>query len=367
MREDIPEILKDYTFIKDIGEGNFGKVKLSILKSTNEQFAIKILNKEKLKSQTKSSSFDEIEILSILKHPNIIHVENILEDKNNFYIIMEYCENGELFDYIVKKEKLDEVEASIFFYQLINGVYYIHKKGFAHRDLKPENLLLTKNKKLKIIDFGLCHDFDETKLLQTKCGSPSYAAPEILKGYPYSGFKTDIWCCGIILYGMTCGFLPFDGDDNQEIFREIIECKPEYPSFLEADCINLLKGLLRSNPKKRISLMQIKKHPFYLKGRNNYLIKYSDEVEDIEDEVNTNENIVEKNHSADNKNYAYTSIKKKQGDVYVLDKIKTLKMKKDKKFKNNIYQNIFINIVHNKDDNESENEKKGKNAQKTCK
>ena len=250
MAEEKTNILKDYTFIKDIGEGNFGKVKLSVLNATQVQYAIKILDKEKLKTQTKSSSFNEIEIISKLKHQNIINVENILEDDNNYYIIMEYCEKGELFEYIVNKEKLDEEESSIFFYQLINGVEYIHNQGFVHRDLKPENLLLTKDYKLKIIDFGLCHDFDGTKLLKTKCGSPSYAAPEILKDYPYDGFKTDIWCCGIILYGMSCGYLPFDGDDNLEIFRQIIKCKPEYPTFLGEECINLLIGILTPKPKK---------------------------------------------------------------------------------------------------------------------
>ena len=147
MKEEEPEILKDYTFIKDIGEGNFGKVKLSVLNDTQQQYAIKILDKKKLKAQTKTSSFNEIEIISKLKHPNIINVEKILEDENNYYIIMEYCENGELYEYIVNKDRLDEEESSIFFYQLINGVEYIHKQGFAHRDLKPENLLLTKNNK----------------------------------------------------------------------------------------------------------------------------------------------------------------------------------------------------------------------------
>ena len=168
MSEKIPEVLKEYMFIKDIGEGNFGKVKLSKLIATNEKFAIKILNKEKLKAQTKSSSINEIEILSKLDHPNVIHVEKIVEDEINFYIIMEYCCDGELFDYIVKSEKLDEIEASIFFYQLIIGMEYIHKQNLAHRDLKPENLLLTKDHILKIIDFGLCHDFDGTKLLKNK-------------------------------------------------------------------------------------------------------------------------------------------------------------------------------------------------------
>ena len=352
MKEDNPEILKDYTFIKDIGEGNFGKVKLSILKATNEQYAIKILNKQKLKSQTKSSSFNEIEILSKLNHPNIIHVEKILEDKENNYIIMEYCENGELFDYIVKKEKLGYKEASIFFYQLINGVEYIHNQNFAHRDLKPENLLLTKDNKLKIIDFGLCHDFNGTKLLITKCGSPSYAAPEILLGYPYDGFKTDIWCCGIILYGMLCGYLPFDGDDNQEIFKQIVECNPEYPSFLKDDCIDLIIGILNPNPKERLSINQIKNHSFYLKGKNNYLIKYNEKIEDKKNEGNKDSNIFGNYNSVDKKDYIYSTIRKQKEEISSFNKIKTLKAKKNINFKNNIYQNIFDNIIYDDEENE---------------
>ena len=297
MTDENPVILNDYTLIKDIGEGNFGKVKLAKLKSTKEKFAIKILDKEKLKTQTKSTLFNEIEIISRLDHKNIIHVEKILEDQKNFYIIMEYCEKGELFDYIVNKERLNPAEASLFFYQIINGVEYIHKQGFAHRDLKPENLLLTKEKILKIIDFGLCHDFDCENFLHTKCGSPSYAAPEILKGYPYDGFKTDIWCCGIILYAMgiilyamLCGYLPFDGDNNQEIFQSIVECNPDFPDFLEDDSINLLLWILTSDPKDRITIEEIKCHPFYLKGKSYYTIQY--EESDISDAEKTTELLI---------------------------------------------------------------------------
>ena len=322
MDDDKPKILSDYTFIKDIGEGNFGKVKLSILNATNENFAIKILNKEKLKSQTKSSAYNEIEIISKLNHENIIHVEKILEDKDNYYIIMEYCDNGELFEYIVNNERLDQIESSIFFYQLINGVEYIHKQGFAHRDLKPENLLLTKNKILKIIDFGLCHDFDGKTLLKTKCGSPSYAAPEILKGLPYDGFKTDIWCCGIILYGMLCGYLPFDGDDNQETFKQIVECNPEYPSFLEEDSINLLIGILNPKPKNRLSICQIKKHPFYLRGKNHYLHEHEKDIirECVKEEDKNNYGNY---NSVEKKKYELSSIKKKNKEVNTFNNIKT--------------------------------------------
>ena len=355
MNEETPDILKDYTFIKDIGEGNFGKVKLSIMNSTKEKYAIKILDKEKLKSQTKSTKYNEIQIISRLKHPNIIYVEKILEDEKNYYIIMEYCEKGELFDYIVEKERLNPTEASMFFYQLINGVSYIHKQGFAHRDLKPENLLLTKDKILKIIDFGLCHDFNNKKFLKTKCGSPSYAAPEILKGFPYDVFKTDIWCCGIILYAMLCGYLPFDGDDNQEIFQSIVECEPEFPDFLEDDSINLLIWLLDPEPKDRITIHEIKNHPFYLKGKYYYGIQY-DESEDITEESDNNEmknNFV--NFNSDRKKIGFSTIRKNKGNIYTFNNIKRLKMKNNIRFKNNIYQNIFNNIVNLNEEEQNKN------------
>ena len=366
MREENPVILSDYNLIKDIGEGNFGKVKLAKLKSTKEKFAIKILDKEKLKTQTKSTLFNEIEIISKLNHKNVIHVEKILEDAKNYYIIMEYCEKGELFDYIVNKERLNPAEASLFFYQLINGVEYIHKKGFAHRDLKPENLLLTKEKILKIIDFGLCHDFDGENYLTTKCGSPSYAAPEILKGYPYDGFKTDIWCCGIILYAMLCGYLPFDGDNNQEIFQSIVECKPEFPDFLEDDSINLLIWILNSEPGERISIEEIKCHPFYLKGKSFYTIQYEDS--DVSDTEKTNEikaiNYIRNGNSIDKRKFGYSTNRRKKGNLYTfnnINNVKRFKMRDNKHLKNNIYQKIFNRIISTRQ-NESSSKIKTQNA-----
>ena len=364
MSEKIPEVLKEYMFIKDIGEGNFGKVKLSKLIATNEKFAIKILNKEKLKAQTKSSSINEIEILSKLDHPNVIHVEKIVEDEINFYIIMEYCCDGELFDYIVKSEKLDEIEASIFFYQLIIGMEYIHKQNLAHRDLKPENLLLTKDHILKIIDFGLCHDFDGTKLLKTKCGSPSYAAPEILKGFPYNGFKSDIWCCGIILYGMLCGYLPFDGDNNQEIFRQIVQCIPEYPPFLENDSIDLISKILNPDPKYRIDIDQIKKHPFYIKGKYHYFLKYNEkgELRDeslIKTRSNSNKSMLSNNKSksGEKKQFIYSTIKKQKDNALIFNNIKTVTKKNNQQYENSIYKNIFTTIGYKEEINNKKDKK----------
>ena len=266
--------INNYELKKDIGEGNFGKVKLGIFKKTGEEFAIKIINKDKIKKKMKNILFKENEIITKFNHINIVYVFQIIEEENNIYIIMEYCNKGELFDYIVSHQKLEEDEASIFFYQLINGVDYIHKKGVAHRDLKPENLLLTVDKILKIIDFGLSHEYDENSLLKTKCGSPSYAAPEIIKGKLYDGFKTDIWCCGIILYAMLCGYLPFEGDNNMELFKNILKCNPEYPSFLSKTSKKLIQSLLKINPDERLTIEEIKKNDFYLKGKELCKIDY---------------------------------------------------------------------------------------------
>ena len=215
----------------------------------------------------KNTVFKENEIISKFNHVNVIFVFEIIEDPQNYYIIMEYCKKGELFDYIVDRQKLEEEEAAIFFYQLINGVEYIHSKKIAHRDLKPENLLLTKDKTLKIIDFGLSHEFDGENLLKTKCGSPSYASPEILKGILYDGFKTDIWCCGIILYAMVCGYLPFEGDNNKILFKNIVECNPEIPDYLSESIQKLISSILTSDPDNRITLSEIKRTSFYLRDR----------------------------------------------------------------------------------------------------
>ena len=290
MSQDYLEI-KNYSFKKDIGEGNFGKVKLGIFKPTGEEFAIKILNKSKIKIKMKNSIFKENEIITRFNHINVVYVFQIIEDSQNFYIIMEYCKHGELFDYIVKNEKLSEDESSIFFYQLINGIEYIHSKGISHRDLKPENLLLAENKILKIIDFGLSHEFEGDELLKTKCGSPSYAAPEIICCPFYDGFKVDVWCCGIILYAMMCGYLPFEGEDNNVLFQNILNCDPDFPPFLSDLSKDIILKILNPDPEIRITIDGIKKHSFYLKGKKLCNIDY----DNIENSIIKRRDIFSKN------------------------------------------------------------------------
>ena len=266
--------ISNYTLKDTIGEGNFGKVKLAIFNPTGEEFAVKILNKKKIKEKMNNVFFNENEIIKKFNHINVIYVYQLIELPEDYYIIMEYCSKGELFDYIVNNKRLSEDEASIFFYQLINGLEHIHNKGVAHRDLKPENLLLTKNKILKIIDFGLSHIINNNCLLSTKCGSPSYASPEIITKKFYDGFKTDIWCCGIILYAMLCGYLPFEGENNDELFQNILICKPELPKFMSEKGKKLIVKLLSPNPDNRIYIEDIKKDDFYLKGKELSNIDY---------------------------------------------------------------------------------------------
>ena len=350
MADDYNDI-NNYEFKKTIGEGNFAKVKLSIFKPTNEEYAIKIINKNKLKEKMKNTTFREIEIIQRLKHPNIINVFHVIEDEENYYLIMEICKKGELFDYIIDNQNLTEKEASMFFYQLINGVEYIHSQNFVHRDLKPENLLLTEDKIIKIVDFGLSHPFDGTILLKTKCGSPSYAAPEIIDGDEYDGFKTDIWCCGVILYAMLCGFLPFGGDNDTELFKSILECDPDMPDELSNDSKKLIKRIFVQNPNQRISIKEIKKSKFYLKGKKFFNIKYRNEIHDNPDDNNIHNSINLSEEDDENDNIIVNESNNNRND----DDIITINEEN-----NNNYEAITI-ASNDGDNNDIIDNKKGNN------
>ena len=195
--------LDKYENIEYLGKGAFGVVRLYQDKLTKEKVAIKIINKKKIINKYyKATVKRELNILQNIQHINLINTKQILNDSENIYIIMEYCEKGELFDLIVNKIFFEENEAAYYFYQLINGIENLHLNGIVHRDLKPENLLLTKNNILKIIDFDLSNYYDKNKPLSTLCGSLGYSPPEVLNGKNYDGFMVDIWSIGIILYAM---------------------------------------------------------------------------------------------------------------------------------------------------------------------
>ena len=263
-------ILSDYTINSTLGKGTFSTVKLATNKRTNEKIAIKILEKNKIKTTRDFNRINrEINIAKNINHLNIVQFLEIKEDLDKYYILMEYCENGELFDLILSKKKLSEDEAAYYFYQLVNGLEYIHMNNIIHRDLKPENLLLTKNNILKIIDFGLSNYNPGDNLLTTPCGSPCYASPEMVSGKKYNGITNDIWSIGIILYAMIYGYLPFENENgnNELLFRRIRECKIDYPQNNCVLALDLLKQILVRDFNERITINGIKKHKFYLKGK----------------------------------------------------------------------------------------------------
>ena len=179
---------------------------------------------------------------------------------------MEYAKGGELLDYIVKKKRLDESEAAYFYVQLISGIETIHSKRIVHRDIKPENILIKENNILSIIDFGLSNTYKKGQLLSSACGSQCYEAPEMLLGKKYNGLSVDIWSSGIVLYAMVCGYLPFEEQDEKLLVQKITEGKFDIPRHLGADCRNLILQILEVDPRNRISLENIKRHPFLEKA-----------------------------------------------------------------------------------------------------
>lgn len=258
------KMVGNYILDKSIGEGTFGKVKLGTHTLTGEKVAIKILEKDRI---TDASDVErvarEIHILKLIRHPNIIQLYEIIETPKLIYLIMEYASGGELFDYIVKKQKLKETEACKFYQQIISGVEYIHKLNIVHRDLKPENLLLDHEFNIKIVDFGLSNTFTENETLKTACGSPCYAAPEMIAGKKYLGTCIDCWSCGIILFALICGFLPFEDPDTTELYKKILIGKYKVPEFVSAGAKDLIRNVLVSDPEKRYSIGDIQSHEWF--------------------------------------------------------------------------------------------------------
>ena len=247
-----------------LGQGTFGIVVLAKHQITGEKVAIKILDKEKIIQEADKTRIErEIKILKNLRHNNIVHLYDIKETSNSLYIIMEYIQGKELFDYIVSKKRLSEIEACNFYQQIISGIEYLGKIRVVHRDIKPENLLLDNKNKIKIVDFGLSNIYPNNELLQTACGSPCYAAPEMINGELYKGLGADIWSSGIVLYAMLCGYLPFEDGDNEILYKKITDGKFKTPKYLSENCKDILHKILNVDPKKRYTIKQIKKHPWF--------------------------------------------------------------------------------------------------------
>lgn len=264
--------LPNYKFGKTLGIGSFGKVKIAEHVLTGHKVAIKVLNRRKIKSLDMEEKVRrEIKILRLFMHPHIIRLYEVVETHSDIYVVMEYVKSGELFDYIVEKGRLSDDEARRFFQQIISGVEYCHRNLVVHRDLKPENLLLDSQLNIKIVDFGLSNVMRDGHFLRTSCGSPNYAAPEVISGKLYSGPEVDVWSCGVILYALLCGTLPFDDASIPNLFKKIKSGLYTLPSHLSPGARDLIPRMLVVDPVRRANISEIRQHPWFQANLPRYL------------------------------------------------------------------------------------------------
>ncbi|XP_036404387.1 serine/threonine-protein kinase MARK2 isoform X1 [Megalops cyprinoides] len=256
--DEVPHI-GNYRLLKTIGKGNFAKVKLARHVLTGKEVAVKIIDKTQLNSSSLQKLFREVRIMKMLNHPNIVKLFEVIETEKTLYLVMEYASGGEVFDYLVAHGRMKEKEARAKFRQIVSAVQYCHQKCIVHRDLKAENLLLDADMNIKIADFGFSNEFTLGSKLDTFCGSPPYAAPELFQGKKYDGPEVDVWSLGVILYTLVSGSLPFDGQNLKELRERVLRGKYRIPFYMSTDCENLLKKFLILNPSKRGSLEQIMK------------------------------------------------------------------------------------------------------------
>lgn len=263
--------LGQYKIVKTLGEGSFGKVKLAVHEISQQQVALKIISRRKLVTRDMAGRIErEIQYLQLLRHPHIIKLYTVITTPNEIIMVLEYA-GKELFDYIVTHGKLAENQGRKFFQQIVCAVEYCHRHKIVHRDLKPENLLLDDQLNVKIADFGLSNIMTDGNFLKTSCGSPNYAAPEVISGKLYAGPEVDVWSCGVILYVLLCGRLPFDDEYIPALFKKIAQGNYSVPNYLSQGAVRLIKRMLQVNPVNRISIQEIRQDPWFTKDLAEYL------------------------------------------------------------------------------------------------
>ncbi|XP_073839591.1 BRSK family serine/threonine-protein kinase sugar-free frosting isoform X3 [Musca autumnalis] len=255
-----------YRLEKTLGKGQTGLVKLGVHCVTGKKVAIKIINREKLSESVLMKVEREIAIMKLIDHPHVLGLSEVYENKKYLYLILEHVSGGELFDYLVKKGRLTPKEARKFFRQIISALDFCHSHSICHRDLKPENLLLDEKNNIKIADFGMASLQPAGSMLETSCGSPHYACPEVIRGEKYDGRKADVWSCGVILYALLVGALPFDDDNLRQLLEKVKRGVFHIPHFVPPDCQSLLRGMIEVNPERRLTLAEINRHPWVTAG-----------------------------------------------------------------------------------------------------
>ncbi|KAL6138980.1 hypothetical protein ACLB2K_064258 [Fragaria x ananassa] len=262
-------LMQRYELGRLLGQGTFAKVYHARNLKTNMSVAIKIIDKERiLKVGMIDQIKREISVMRLIRHPNVVELYEVMASKTKIYFVMEYVKGGELFDK-VSKGKLKEDVARKYFQQLVSAVDYCHSRGVYHRDLKPENLLLDENGNLKVSDFGLSA-LGESKrqdgLLHTTCGTPAYVAPEVINRKGYDGAKADIWSCGVVLFVLLAGYLPFHDANLMELYRKIGKGEFKFPNWFTPEVRRLLSKIFDPNPNTRISLPKVMQSSWFRKG-----------------------------------------------------------------------------------------------------
>ncbi|CAG9326269.1 CIPK3 [Blepharisma stoltei] len=254
-----------------LGEGSYGKVRMGVHIESGEKFAIKILDKARIKQENLIENLrQEIHIMKHIRHPNIVKLYEVLSSHSKIYLVLELVTGGELFDKIKECGPLPETQVRNYFQQIISAVAFCECQHIAHRDLKLENVLLDKDGVLKISDFGLSGLFKFDKfnieLMYSTCGTLNYLAPETFGNQGYDGHLSDIWSCGVILYAMLAGTLPFEDDSISRLIEKILSCNYEMPKNISISAQDLLRQILNPDPRTRISISKIKKHPWFLEN-----------------------------------------------------------------------------------------------------
>jgi len=259
----VPKSFSHYRYIKTIGNGAFSVVVLVKSDRTGELYACKIVSRILLTNEGYFGKFEqELRILQGLVHPNIVRIEDVIFEEELIFVIMEYYPNGELFGYIVSREFLPEHEIKRVFGQIVSTVAYLHEKNISHRDLKPENIVMDENDSPKLIDFGLSKFSIKQQLLSTPCGSPFYAAPEIIGNEHYDGKSADIWSLGVILFAMATGSLPWTEVNRNGLYQQIFNVEFTIPQTVSPAIASTIKRMLIKDPKNRITAKEISNLPW---------------------------------------------------------------------------------------------------------
>ncbi|CAK7336298.1 unnamed protein product [Dovyalis caffra] len=280
-------LLGKYEMGRLLGQGKFAKVYRGKNVVTQEDVAIKVMHKEQVKKTGLMEQIKrEVSVMHLVKHPNIVELKEVMATKSKVFFVMEYVKGGELFAKI-KKGGLKEDLARKYFRQLIFAVDYCHSRGVSHRDLKPENLLLDDKEDLKVSDFGFSALPEQNwndGLLHTQCGTPAYVAPEVLRKKGYDGAKADIWSCGVILFVLLSGYLPFRNENAMKLYVKILKAEYEFPPWISKDARRLISSLLVVDPEKRITIPEIMRNTWFREGLTQSIPSASD-LEDTENGV----------------------------------------------------------------------------------